>query len=225
MLTGYDEENKKKWELHGKVAHIYEEKIELNSVKIRSFNEGGRVDIKADKAVIDKFKKDVSLRDNVVVKESDGACLYTEVLNWKQDKGLIWTDAPLKLVRDENQLEGVGGEFKTDFKKAVIKKNVRVEAVPQTIITSEGPMEVDYTKNIAIFNKDVHVVDRRGEIFCDTLIVFFDPKEKKITRAHAKGNVRIRRGNSWSYCKEAIYDVKEAKVTLLGRPRLEIYPE
>lgn len=225
ILTGFDKENKKKWELTGKDAYIHDEEVALTTVNAKAYQEKGAIDIKADKGFINKVNKAVSLRENVILKHFRGATLYTEMLNWNQEKEIVWTDLPLKLVKDANEIVGVGGEVDTNLSRAIIKKDVEFKAVPQTIITSQGPLEIDYLKNVAIFNIDVHVVDRRGELFCDTLIVYFDPEKKGITQAHAKGNVKLRRGNAWSFSQEATYDVAKGNIILLGRPKLEIYPQ
>lgn len=224
-LTGYDEHNQKKWELQGKDAHIQSKDISITSVRAKVYEKKQVINIKADKGYIDKEKMAVALKENVILKNSQGASLYTQVLNWDQRKEILWTDAVLSLVKGGNEITGQGGKLQTDLSHAWVEKDVRFEAVPQTIITSDGPLEVDYLKNVAKFNKNVHVVDRRGEIFSDTLVVYFDPEKKKITRVHASGNVRLKRGNSWSYSQEAIYDLKSGVVKLLGKPKLEIYPE
>lgn len=224
-LTGYDEGNNKKWEMEGENAAISTDNIDLTNVKANIYEKSQVIDIKADKGFINKANQKVSLRKNVIVKDSQGGVLYTDILNWDQKKDVIWTDAYLKLVKNGNEVVGTGGEVDTKLTQAVIKKDVKLKAIPQTIITASGPLEVDYSKNIAVFNKDVHVVDRKGELFCDTMVVYFDPQKKSIIKADAKGNVKLKRGNSYTYSQEAIYDVKEGKVTLLGRPKLEIYPE
>lgn len=226
VLSGYDKDNKKKWELYGREAYISDDKnIALISVFAKAYEENKIIDIKADKGYINNSNKTVCLKENVILKDSDGAILYTEILNWNQEQDLIWTDVHLKFVKDQNEITGAGGRLDSDLNKAVIEKNVQFRSIPQTIITSEGPLKIDYLKNVATFNNNVHIVDREGELYCDTLIVYFDPAEKKIIRAHAKGNVKLRRGNSWGHSQDAIYDVKSGVVTLLGKPKLEIYSE
>ncbi|MDP8234481.1 MAG: LPS export ABC transporter periplasmic protein LptC [Candidatus Saelkia tenebricola] len=225
ILTGYDEDNKKKWEMKGDNANISNQDVFLTTVQAKVYEDNQVIDIEADKGYINKSSRNVSLKENVVLKDSKGAVLYTEMLNWDQEKDIVWTDVFLKLVKDENEIVGTGAKIDTQFRKAVIQKDVQLKLIPQTIITSSGPLEVDYIENVAVFKEDVHIVDRRGELFCDTLIVYFDAEEKSIIKAHAKGNVSLRRGQSWTYSKEAIYDVKEGKVSLLGRPKLEIYPQ
>jgi len=225
VFSGYDEHNKKKWEVAGSSAEVKGGRIILDKVRAKIYEENGIIDIRAQKGIVEQDKSKIYLRDNVVIRDSHGGFLYTDFLNWDQKNQRIWTDDYVKLVKDNNQIQGKGGELETDLKQAVIKKDVKLNAVPQTIITSSGSLEVDYNKNIAVFKDNVHVVDRRGEIYCDKLTIYFDHERKKIIRAHAQGNVKLRRGNSWSFSSEAIYDVKEGKVLLLGRPKLEVYPE
>lgn len=225
VFSGFDEHNKKKWEVAGDNAEVKGDRIILDKVRAKIYKEDGTIDIRAQKGIVEKDKSKIHLEDNVVMRDDKGAFLYTDLLNWDQKNHRIWTDDYLKLVKDNNQIQGKGGELKSDLNQAIIEKDVEFKAVPQTIITSQGPLEVDYNKNIAVFNDNVHVVDRRGEIYCDKLIVYFDQDRKKITKAHAQGNVKLRRGNSWSFSSEAIYDLSQGKVILLGRPKLEIYPE
>ncbi len=225
VLTGYDKENNKKWELQGDKANIAGKDIDLTDLVGKVYEKDKIIYIKADKGFIDKNSKEVSLKENVIVKDSEGTYLYTNILNWNQETEIIWTDVDLRLVKNENEVTGTGGELDTKFSKALIKKDVELKIIPQTIITSDGPLEMDYIKNIAIFTKNVHVVDRRGEMFCDSLTVYFDPEKKSIIKSHAKGDVKLRRGNSWSYSQEAVYDTKNGTISLLGRPKLEIYPQ
>ncbi len=225
VFSGYDGQNKKKWEVSGDSAEVNGSKIFLKRVRAKIYQDEGIIDINARKGIVERDKSVIHLRDNVVIRDNDGGFLYTDFLNWDQKNQKVWTEDYVKLVKDNNQIQGKGGELETDLKQAVIKKDVKLNAIPQTIITSRGPLEVDYNKNIAVFKDNVHVVDRRGEIYCDKLTIYFDDKRKKIIRACAEGNVRLRRGNSWSFSSQAIYDVARGKVILLGRPKLEIYPE
>ncbi|HEO63924.1 MAG TPA: hypothetical protein ENN78_01495, partial [Candidatus Omnitrophica bacterium] len=130
-----------------------------------------------------------------------------------------------RLVKDENEIIGIGGELDTGLSKAVVKKDVKFQAIPQTIVKSDGPLQIDYANNVAVFEDNVHVVDRRGELFCDKLTLYFDQDKKEVTKAQASGNVRLKRGNSCSYSEEAVYDMTAGTISLLGNPKLEIYPK
>ncbi len=224
-LTGYDKQSNKKWEMEGDNAELSKDSVALKSVKVKVYGDNGPIDISADKGFLDKVNRELRLANNVVIKNSEGDSLFTELLYWNQDREVVWTEERLRIVKNDSEILGEGGEVDTKFTKAVIKRDVKFKTVPQTIIKSKGSLSIDYIKNIAVFNDNVHVLDRRGELFCDKLIVYFDKGEKSINKAHAKGNVKLRRGNSFTYSSEAIYDLKEGKINLLGRPKLEIYPE
>jgi LPS export ABC transporter protein LptC len=224
-LTGYDNHSNKKWEMEGGNAQLRQDDVSLELVKVKIYVEDGPVNISAEKGLLDKVNRELSLADNVIIKNSEGAALFTELLHWNQDREVVWTEERLRIVKNDNEILGQGGEIDTNFTKAVLRQDVEFKAAPQTIIKSKGPLSVDYVENIAVFKDSVHVLDRKGELFCDELTVYFDEGEKNINRAHAKGNVKLRRGNSFTYSSEAIYDIKEGKINLLGRPRLEIYPE
>ncbi|MDD5613705.1 MAG: LPS export ABC transporter periplasmic protein LptC [Candidatus Omnitrophica bacterium] len=224
-LTGYDQKNNKRWEMEGENADLNGDDILLNSIKAKLYEEKGPVNIKADKGFLNRSEKLVHLEDNVIIENHEGDKLYAEVLNWDQDNERVWTDLPIRIVKDENEITGVGGELDTKMSKAVVKKDVKFQAIPQTIVKSDGPLQIDYTNNVAVFEDNVHVVDRRGELFCDKLTVYFDQERKEVTKAHALGNVRLKRGNSCSYSEEAVYDMTAGIINLLGNPKLEIYPK
>ncbi|MDP8253068.1 MAG: LPS export ABC transporter periplasmic protein LptC [Candidatus Kaelpia aquatica] len=224
-LAGYDKQNNKKWEVEGESAQLSKDDVALESIKARLYSDNGPVDMRADKGFLNKVNRQVVLTGSVVVKNLEGDTLFTDILRWDQDRDVIWTEDRLRIVKNDSEISGEGGEVDTKLTKAVIKKDVKFKTVPQIIIKSDGPLDIDYTENIAVFSDNVHVLDRRGELFCDKLIIYFNKDEKGISRAHAKGNVKLRRGNSLTYSSEAIYDLKEGKVNLLGRPKLEIYPE
>ncbi|MDO8488720.1 MAG: LptA/OstA family protein [Candidatus Omnitrophota bacterium] len=104
------------------------------------------------------------------------------------------------------------------------------------MITCDGPLDIDYDKNIAVFNNNVKVVKSDLIIYSDKLEVYFTPKpgdDKKeqgpaamassINKILALGNVRILRGENISYSQQAIYSALDKKITLTGRPQIIIY--
>jgi len=106
------------------------------------------------------------------------------------------------------------------------------------VITCDGPLEIDYQKNIATFNKNVKVDRNDTQIYSDIMDVYFSSSKDKKTQSSdassalmdssidkiiAKGNVRTIRGENITYSEEAVYTGADKKVTLLGRPKLIIY--
>jgi lipopolysaccharide assembly outer membrane protein LptD (OstA) len=151
--------------------------------------------------------------------------------------------------------EALGALGHTDFKQVTLQKDVKVQITPKkeplnrqskkagvnqgrVIITCDGPLEIDYAKNVAVFSNSVKVDKEDVQIYSDTMDVYFlVDKEKKpgsaavpgqiqvgsIDKIFCRGNVKIVRGENVSYSDEALYTADDKKITLLGKPRLIIY--
>lgn len=131
------------------------------------------------------------------------------------------------LTKDEavtRELEGVKG----------IRETTTEVFAPATVITCNGPLEVDYQSNIAIFRNNVKVNDERGEIFADQMDVYFatDSEDGKkvegiegmgIDKIICIGNVEIHHGENITYSEKAIYDTETGMLTLTGSPKLVIF--
>ena len=106
------------------------------------------------------------------------------------------------------------------------------------VITCDGPLDVEYEKNVATFRNNVKVDRGDNQIYCDRLDVYFIMKKDalpaptadasnlmggKIDKIVAKGNVKIVRGENVSYSEEATYSALDKKIILSGRPKLVIY--
>ncbi len=145
---------------------------------------------------------------------------------------------------------GASGE--PDLKKVSLEKDVTVNINPSVdakteettgqkkiVITCDGPLEIDYGKNIATFSNNVKVDTQDALIESDKMDVYFGgtgagkdmPAEQagmaamgnKIEKIVARGNVKIRQGENVSYSDEATYAALDKKITLSGKPRLVIY--
>ncbi len=127
----------------------------------------------------------------------------------------------------------------------MLEKNVRLDIQPddkkenkkeKIVITCDGPLDIDYDKNIAVFNNNVKVEKPDLTIYSDKMQVYFTPKQgdgvkaqespvmsSSINKIIALGNVRIDRSGNTSYSQEAIYTALDKKITLTGRPQIVIY--
>ena len=84
----------------------------------------------------------------------------------------------------------------------------------RTVITART-LEYEYKRYVAIFEKDVHIVDPMLDVKAERLVVLFD-EEGSIKSATATGAVELFHENSKGSCQKAIYMVKEGEVILLG---------
>lgn len=87
-----------------------------------------------------------------------------------------------------------------------------------TVITSDGPLEVDYTAKTAFFNQNVVVVDTHGTVHADIMKVYFTDDSKDIDHIYCKGNVKIEQPERHSESDEALYEAREERMVLTGNP-------
>jgi LPS export ABC transporter protein LptC len=62
------------------------------------------------------------LKDSVVVINESGDKLETEVLNWDQEKDLIYTDRFVKITNEDQIIQGFGFESDSHLQNRKIKK-------------------------------------------------------------------------------------------------------
>lgn len=235
-LTGYGEKGKKSWDLCGKSADIFKEVVKLKDVVGNLYGKEENVKLTADRGDFNKVDGKVHLEDNVVITTSTGAKLTTDSLDWERNSELLSTKDNVNIQRDNMIIVASGARAEPDLKKVALEKDIRLDINPEKIIiTCDGPLEIDYEKNIASFNNNVKVEKSDSEIFSDKMDVYFiTPKDTdeskntqglgsfKIDRIIARGNVKVIRGDNISYSEEAIYIVSAKKLILTGRPKLII---
>lgn len=225
-LAGYQEGGKKKWEVEGKSADIMSDVVNLTDVTAKAYGQEADVTLVADKGTFNRTSTDVHLESNVVATSSEGTKMKTDALDWKNAEEKVITDKFVEVTREDMQTTSIGAEAHPNLKEVEFKKDVKVTTgKPQTVITCDGPMEVNYGQNFAIFNNKVKVEDERGQLYCDKATAYYDSKTRQITKVVANGNVKIVRGGNWTFSNEAVYLAKEEKVILTGSPKVMIYPD
>lgn len=248
-LSGFGDKGRKSWEVSGRSADIGPEVIKLNDVVSNFYGDKETVKLTADNGDFNRIEGSMRLKDNVVVTTSSGAVMTTDSLDWDRKKQIVQTDAPVKLQKDEMVITGQGAKGFPDLNKVDLNKEVQVSITPvkedqrgrsgrRIEITCDGPLQVDYQKNIATFNNNVRVELEDAIITGDQMELFFlggsggrknDIDDvgamagSKIDRILARGNVTVIRGQNVSHSDEALYSALENKITLLGKPKLVIY--
>ena len=220
-FTGYSKEGKKEWEVQGASATLEGDIATFEKPKLESSGKTTLV-VTSDRGTYDRHTAEAHLEENVLARTSDGATLKTDSLDWHGDSKKISTEDRVLVERQGVISRGKGAEAYPDLKKVSLKEEVKVEMAPDLEITSKGPMEVDYSKNIATFRDEVRVIDQEGELLADRMDAYIEPNSNRIREIVATGNVRIKRGESISYSDKAIYDAALGKVTLTGKPKLFI---
>ncbi|MFH0826401.1 MAG: LPS export ABC transporter periplasmic protein LptC [Candidatus Omnitrophota bacterium] len=249
-LSGYGEKGKKSWDISGKTADILGDVVKLSDVVGNLYGKEEDVRLTAERGDFNKTDGRVHLEQNVVIATSTGARLLTDSLDWDRKNQLISTNNPVDIQRDNLRALASGIHAQPSLKRVALEKDVRLDISPASdknsadsseeekiIITCDGPLEIDYEKNVAVFRNNVKVEKQDITIFSDTMDVFFSTSpagakkiekepvvaDNKIERIVSKGHVKIVRGLNVSYSEEAIYTALDKKITLSGRPKLVIY--
>jgi len=249
-ISGYGAGGKKEWDLEGKSADIGLEEIQLTDVTGKVYGEETNMTIVADEGSLNRLNNSVHLEKNVLATADDGATMATDYLDWDAQNENLKSDAPVHIKRGLMEAEGIGIMAQPVLSMVELKKDVTVKismqdaqgkestslkALVPTVITCDGPLEVDYQNNIAIFYENVKVNDDRGEIFADKMDVYFSTDSEStaqqiegmegmgIDKIIATGEVEIHHGSNITYSEKAVYDTTSGKLTLTGRPKLVIY--
>lgn len=249
-LAGFGEKGKKAWDLAGKSADISNDTIKLKNVVGNFYGQKEDVKLVSDKGDFNKQEALLHLEDNVVITTSTGAKLTTDSLDWDRKKKLVSTDEVVNIEKNNLTAVSSGATGNPDLNVMTLTKDVRVEvaqeagALPSAakdsiVITCDGPVQIDYAKNVAVFNKNVKVRKEDIKIDSDTMEVYFNNKKQEaegidaglsaslmggsIDKIISRGNVVITQGENISNSDEAIYDARNRKITLSGQPKLILY--
>ncbi len=260
-LASFSEKGKKSWDLSGKSADIFQDVVKLKDVIGNLYGKEEDIKLTAEKGDFDKARGKVHLEENVVITTSTGAKLTTDSLDWDRKNQLVTTKDVVNIERGNMVTTASGAHGEPNLKKVSLEKDVTVNINPETdgkskepsdkkkiVITCDGPLQIDYDKNIATFNNNVKVDTQDALIQSDIMDVYFgkagagkdtsgskkadsdvssalggSAMGSKIDKIVARGNVKITRGENVSYSDEAIYSALDKKIILSGKPKLIIY--
>jgi len=224
-IDGRSSEGANRWNLTGESAEIKEDEIHLYNLTANVYGEKATGVITSDKGIYRKSDGEVELLGNVEVVSDDGTTLETDRAIWSQLKKEVETNDLVRITRQGMTAVGTGGSADSDKKIAILKKDVTVTMEPATVVDCDGILEVDYGKNTAVFFDNVRIKDKEGLLFADKLTIFFDSETEEVVRGVAEGNVKIKKGKSYTMSEKAIFTESTKHAELLGRPRIIIDPE
>jgi LPS export ABC transporter protein LptC len=97
-----------RWHLRADAAQVFEDEKRTALQKVRVHVEGktGAWTVTGEEGDLFQERKDFEVRRNVVMTASDGMILETTVLRWKDDERRLWTDVPVKIIRDQAVIVG-----------------------------------------------------------------------------------------------------------------------
>ncbi|MBL7069890.1 MAG: LPS export ABC transporter periplasmic protein LptC [Candidatus Omnitrophica bacterium] len=252
-LAGYGERGKKTWDLSGKTADIFENTVKLKDLTGNLYGKEEDVKLTAKEGDFDRSNGRIHVEKDVVITTSSGAKLTTDSLDWDRSNSVVSTDDVVNITRQNLFTRGRGARGEMALNKMNLEEEVLVEFTPEIegaaagdsseakkiVITCDGPLEIDYQKNVAIFNNNVKVDREDSQIYSEIMELYFSSKDTKeapedatgdpmimgnqIDKIIARHNVKTVRGDNITYSEEAVYSVGENKVILSGRPKLLIY--
>lgn len=223
-FSKYTSNGERELDISGDSADIFTRNVALVNVIAKAYAEESPVTVTADQGTFDKVTGNVYLRNNVVATSENGARLITERLDIHPSSRQIETDIDAKLKKDNVNVEGTGALSDAQLHKVTFKKNVTVvvqdpnaPSETPTIITADGPLDVDYKNNIARFSKNVVTQDDRGKLKADYMDVFYGQGSHRVEKIVARGNVVVesKEGNT-TYSDRAVYLAQEGRVILGG---------
>ncbi len=222
QLVGHTDAGRKKWEVQGETADLISEKVELSPVRATSY---GQTEIKlsAQRGRFNKQTQDIHLFGDVVVTTSDQAELTTQSLSWVESRGEGSTEDWVRVTQPGMSALGLGGTGYPKLKRVWLERRITVTLTDpkgKTVITCDGPMEVDYGRHKARFWRNVKVVDSKGEIRSDRLDAAFDPKTNRMDKAVFWGHVVIDHGDEKARANRVNYWQPLERIQLVGHPRL-----
>lgn len=223
-FSKYNSAGERELDIAGDSADIFMRNVALINVIAKAYAEESPVTVTADQGTFDKVTGNVYLRTNVVATTENGARLITERLDIHPSERQIETDIAAKMKKDNIDIEGTGAASDSELRKVTFKKKVTVvvqdpkaKSETPTVITSEGPLVVDYKRNIAHFSDHVIAEDAQGKLTADYMDVFYSAEAHRVTKIAARGNVIVesKEGNT-TYSDTAIYLAEEGRVILGG---------
>lgn len=225
-IDGRSPKGVRQWHLEGNSAEMVDDAIHLKDLKAVAYGDDGtEVNLTSDRGIYNKDKGEVELMGNVRAISDDGTVLLTESAKWSQRTKDILSDAYVEVRREGMIATGTGALANSDQKKAALLKDVTVDIEPDTKVQCVGSLNISYDENIAVFHEDVMVEDKDGKMYADMLTVHLDPETQKLAKVVAEGNVKVKRGQSYTISEKAIYTETTKSAQLLGNPRVVIAPE
>ena len=190
-IEGFNKERKIQWVLEGESARVINDKIKIKNLSAIYYGDKEIFNLTCEKAIYDKETQNIELSDNVVGKSSTGGEFATNYAQWLSRLEEIRTDSYVIVKRDNVICKGRGLITKPRLKWVIFNKDVEVDFDDGKKITCSGPFEIDHEKNIAIFKKNVKILDKNSQMFADMLTVYLHPDTNKIERIVTSGSVKM----------------------------------
>jgi len=244
-IAGYGAKGEKTWEVKGATMDMVGNEIKISDITASLYSSEKNKEnmvLTADHGQMDRQSGVVHLEDNVRAVTETGTQLNADTLDWSQKDQVITTPDKVNITKGNMTAVGTGIAAKSDMKVAKLEKDVVLTIVPdektkntsssapkssKMTITCDGPMELDYEKQFAVFLKNVKVEGdaEQGVMIADKMTICFNQETKQMDKMEAEGHVKIIRGENISYSDGAVFVAAEKRLLLTGKPKLVIFTE
>ena len=221
-LVGHSETGRKKWEVQGQTADLGAQTVVLSPVTAVSYG-NVTIHLTAKTGHFNRTTQDVHLEEDVVAVTSDGARLTTDTFDWAAERQMGTTADWVTVTRTGMVVTGHGGISFPNLKRVRLKKDVTVAlegSSGRTVISCDGPMDVDYGRSKARFLRNVKVRDARGVITSDRMDIELDPQTKQMREATFWGHVVIIHEKQVAHSNRAKYWQLSGRTLLVGHPKV-----
>lgn len=122
VLRNY-EGSRLKWKLTAKDAKISDTTV-IHQLELEFFDKNSESSSKltADSGYVINKTNDLKAVGNIVVKSNDSTTLWTEELNWSEERQKIFTDKEVKYSKEKEVYRGKGLESDPNLKHIIIKE-------------------------------------------------------------------------------------------------------
>ena len=241
-LEGYTDEGEKSWDVNGSTADVMGSRIQLTDVNANAYGDQ-KMNVKADTGMVDQTSGEMELHDDVIITTEEGTQLMTDSLYWDREDDLVTSEDDVLITDQGLTVSGVGLEAQPGLKRSQINQNVRALVDMDRIderdgsgyqpekprrpltITSDGPMVIDQSKNLATFEENVIAVQDDQTLKADRMEIYMTDDMNDITEIVCIGNVEIEQGENKTYADRATFNRLTQKLTLSGRPKLILLTE
>jgi lipopolysaccharide transport protein LptA len=128
--------------------------------------------------------------------------------------------AMLLLVCSRGETGAAAAQGSADGRPTVLT-SVRPTQKPQATVVTSDRADLDYDTNTAVFKDNVHVRDRSGDMWADTMVVHFDRNTREIKELISTGKkVIIDAHGKRSQSRKAVYTARDGKIVLTGAPSI-----
>ncbi len=236
-LAGYGARGEKTWDVQGASMDMVGDDVKINDITAHLYGDKEDMVLTADEGNFDRQSGVMHLNKNVRAVTDSGARMDTDSLDWSQKEQKVSTPDKAKIEKENITATGEGVVAHPDFKVATFEKNVVMtmdeakkpveSGAGRMTITCDGPMTLDYHKNVAVFEKNVKVEGdtSQGTMISDKMTVTFSTETKQIDKINAEGHVKIIREENVSESDSAVFTAADKKLILTGRPKLVLYAE